>query len=398
MAETPNTEAFYFLADYHALIKCQEPERIARSTLEIAAAWLALGLDPERVHFYRQSDIREIPELTWLLTCVAAKGLLNRAHAYKASVDYNIEQSQDADAGITMGLYSYPVLMAADILMFEAHKVPVGRDQVQHIEIARDLAQRFNHLYGTDLVLPEAVVDEAVATLPGLDGRKMSKSYDNTIGLFLSESELRKAISRIVTNALLPGEAKDPESSHLVTIYNAFADEVSRVQMHADLRAGLSWGEAKTRTFNCINQHLAAARERYQTLLAHPQRVEEILRFGAEKAAKRSKPLIEKLKSAMGLRSLVQAAGQQVGDDPKAVVDPSLRQQRKQTKTPRLVEFKGKDGLYYFKLLSSNGRILFESHAFSDSAALLAAKPAWPESIDDAQAESLAVLLRSQGA
>jgi tryptophanyl-tRNA synthetase len=188
----PEMESFYFLADYHALIKSHDAERVQRSTLEIAATWLAAGLNPDKVWFYRQSDIPQIPELTWLLTCVAGKGLLNRAHAYKAAVDINLAKNEDEDAGISAGLFMYPVLMAADIVLFSANKVPVGRDQIQHIEMARDFAARFNHLYGEHLVLPEAVIEESVATLPGLDGRKMSKSYDNTIPLFASKQELKK--------------------------------------------------------------------------------------------------------------------------------------------------------------------------------------------------------------
>ena len=202
----PGVQSFYFLADYHALIKCEDPARIQRSTLEIAASWLAAGLDPEKVIFYRQSDIPEIPELTWLLTCVTGKGLLNRAHAYKASVDKNHEAGRESDDGVTAGLFMYPVLMAADILMFKAHKVPVGRDQVQHIEMARDMGASFNHLYGEHFVLPEAAIDEHVATLPGLDGRKMSKSYDNTIPLFSSRAQLQKLIGGIVTDSRAPGE------------------------------------------------------------------------------------------------------------------------------------------------------------------------------------------------
>ena len=198
-------QSFYFLADYHALIKCDDPARIQRSTLEIAASWLAAGLDPERVMFYRQSDIPEIPELTWLLTCVTGKGVLNRAHAYKASVDKNEAAGNDPDADVTAGLFMYPVLMGADILMFKAHKVPVGRDQIQHIEMARDMAQRFNYLYGEHLVLPEAQIEESVALLPGLDGRKMSKSYDNTIPLFTPREQLRKLIAGIVTDSRAPG-------------------------------------------------------------------------------------------------------------------------------------------------------------------------------------------------
>ncbi|MDO4968454.1 MAG: tryptophan--tRNA ligase, partial [Comamonadaceae bacterium] len=193
-SRTPGMESFYFLADYHALIKCQDPARVHRSTLEIAASWLACGLDPEHVVFYRQSDVPEIPELNWFLSCVTGKGLLNRAHAYKASQDKNAEAGKELDDGVTAGLFMYPVLMAADILMFNAHKVPVGRDQIQHIEMARDIASSFNHLYGEHFVLPEAAIEENVATLPGLDGRKMSKSYDNTIPLFAPRNELKKLI------------------------------------------------------------------------------------------------------------------------------------------------------------------------------------------------------------
>ncbi|MFZ2297879.1 MAG: tryptophan--tRNA ligase, partial [Aquabacterium sp.] len=224
----PGVESFFFLADYHALIKCDDPARIARSRLEIAATWLAAGLDTERVTFYAQSDIPEITELNWLLTCVTAKGQMNRAHAYKASVDANVAKDEEPDANINMGLYCYPILMAADILMFNAHRVPVGRDQIQHIEMARDVALRFNHLYGggKDLfVLPEAEIEESVATLPGLDGRKMSKSYDNTVPLFDGGPKaLQHAVARIVTDSKLPGEPKDPEGAHLVTLFDAFAD------------------------------------------------------------------------------------------------------------------------------------------------------------------------------
>ncbi|MEY4911967.1 MAG: hypothetical protein RL761_1630, partial [Pseudomonadota bacterium] len=214
-----DVQSFYFLADYHALIKIGEPERVQRSTLEIAASWLAAGVDPERVTFYRQSDIPEIPELTWLLTCVTGKGMLNRAHAYKASVDKNNAAGNDPDADVTAGLFMYPVLMAADILLFNAHKVPVGRDQIQHIEMARDIAQSFNYRYKNGdkdyFTLPEAEIEASVATLPGLDGRKMSKSYDNTIPLFAPRMELKKLIAGIVTDSRLPGEPKDVEGSAL---------------------------------------------------------------------------------------------------------------------------------------------------------------------------------------
>ncbi|MDE0363040.1 MAG: tryptophan--tRNA ligase, partial [Rhodospirillaceae bacterium] len=207
-SQDKSVKSYYFLADYHSLIKSSDPDQLARSTLEVAASWLASGLDPGCV-FYRQSDIPEIMELTWVLTCMTAKGLMNRAHAYKAAVAENeARRNRDPDKAITMGLYSYPILMAADILMFKAHKVPVGRDQIQHVEMARDIAGRFNHHYGETFVLPEAAVDDNTAVLPGLDGRKMSKSYANTIPLFAPEKRFRKLIMRIKTNSQEPGEPK----------------------------------------------------------------------------------------------------------------------------------------------------------------------------------------------
>ncbi len=274
----PGAESFLFLADYHALIKCDDPARIERSRLEIAATWLAAGLDVSRVTFYRQSDIPEIPELNWLLTCVTSKGLMNRAHAYKASTDANEAAGEETDAGVTMGLYCYPVLMAADILMFKANKVPVGRDQVQHIEMARDIAQRFNHLFGQGrelFVLPEAAIEDGVATLPGLDGRKMSKSYDNTIPLFEGGAKaLKSAVARIVTDSKLPGEPKDPDNSHLVTLFDAFAQPEERAAFRADLRAGLGWGEAKQRFLAVLERDIAPMREQYDALMRRPEQIE----------------------------------------------------------------------------------------------------------------------------
>ena len=225
---------FYFLADLHALAKAEDPERIAKSTLEISAAWLALGLDIDNAFFYRQSDIPEIPELTWILTSMTAKGLMNRAHSYKAQVQNNVDNgANDPDKGINMALYSYPILMAADILMFKSTRVPVGRDQKQHIEMTRDIAQRFNHNFGEILIVPEAVISEDTATLAGLDGRKMSKSYDNTIPLFAEEKRLRKLIMKIKTNSLEPGQPKDINNSILYDIYRAFAtpEETKNIQL-----------------------------------------------------------------------------------------------------------------------------------------------------------------------
>ena len=297
-------ESFFFLADYHALIKCQSPELVQQSTREIAASWLACGLDPQRVYFYRQSDIPEIPELTWMLTCLTAKGLMNRAVAYKAAVDANAEAGEDPDFGITMGLYSYPVLMAADILLFGAHQVPVGRDQIQHIEMARDIAQRFNHRYGELFTLPEAVVDDNVAVLAGLDGRKMSKSYNNTIPLFLPEKQLLKHINRIKTNLQEPGEPKDPDSSTVFQVWRAFASAQQSAQMRADFAAGIGWGEAKKRLFELVNAELAEPRRRYEELMAQPELIERLLREGAERARAKSVPFLKSVRAAVGIRPL----------------------------------------------------------------------------------------------
>jgi tryptophanyl-tRNA synthetase len=299
-----DVQSYYFLADYHALVKNRDPDRMKRSTLEIAATWLALGLDTERAVFYRQSDVPEIPELTWILTCSTAKGLMNRAHAYKAAVQENVDAGEDPDFAITMGLFSYPVLMAADILMFNSTHVPVGRDQVQHLEMARDIAQRFNHHYGEIFELPEAVVDEHVAVLPGQDGRKMSKSYNNTIPLWLPEKKLRKAIMRIVTNSLEPGEPKDPDSSALYAIYAAFASPEQRAEMRQAYHDGIAWGEAKQQTFELINAELLAGRERYEALMADPRRIEETLVEGAARARAWATPFLGHIREAVGIRKL----------------------------------------------------------------------------------------------
>jgi tryptophanyl-tRNA synthetase len=299
-----DVQSFYFLADFHALIKCQDPALVHQSTTEIAATWLALGLDPEEVVFYRQSDIPEIPELTWMLNCMAAKGLMNRAHAYKAAVAANEEAGEDTDYGVTMGLYSYPVLMAADILMFNATQVPVGKDQIQHVEMARDIAGRFNHHYGEHFVMPEAVVDDKVAVLQGLDGRKMSKSYGNTIPLFLPEKQLKKHINKIKTNLLEPGEPKDPDTSTVFQVWQAFASDEQTETMRQAFLDGIAWGEAKKQLFELVNGELAEARERYNDLLANPKYMEELLQMGAEKARAYSTPLLQSCREAVGIRPL----------------------------------------------------------------------------------------------
>jgi tryptophanyl-tRNA synthetase len=299
-----SVDSFFFLADYHALIKCQDADAVHQSSLEIAAAWLALGLDPDQVVFYRQSDIPEIAELNWFLTCMTAKGLMNRAHAYKAAVQANQEAGEDDDLAITMGLFSYPTLMAADILMFNASDIPVGRDQIQHVEMARDIAQRFNHHYGEHFVLPSAVVDDNVAVLQGLDGRKMSKSYNNTIPLFLTEKKLKKHINKIKTNLLEPGEPKETDDSAVFQLWQAFATEQQTAEMRQQFADGIAWGEAKKQLFELINDQLQAPRERYNQLMENPAEVEKVLQQGAKKAREHSSALLADVRKAVGIRPL----------------------------------------------------------------------------------------------
>jgi tryptophanyl-tRNA synthetase len=300
-----STQHFYFLADYHSLAKNEDPDKIGQSTLEIAAAWLALGLDADHAFFYRQSDIPEIPELTWILTGMTAKGLMNRAHSYKAAVQANVESdNKDPDKGITMALYSYPILMAADILMFKSSKVPVGQDQKQHVEMARDIAQRFNHHYGDTFVLPEAVIGEDTAVLKGLDGRKMSKSYNNAIPLFADEKRLRKLIMKIKTNSLEPGEPKSTQDSTLYDIYKAFATADETRDIEAKFANGIAWGEMKQTLFETINETIKPARAEYDRLIADPAVVEVELLKGAARAREVSAPFLDQIRAAIGIRKL----------------------------------------------------------------------------------------------
>lgn len=294
--------ALYFIADYHSLVKLWDAKIRQQFVLEIAATWLALGLDPDKVIFYRQSHVPEIAELNWILTSIAAKGLLNRAHAYKDKVAKNIAAGNDNDAAITMGLYCYPILMAADILAFNADAVPVGQDQVQHIEIARDIAARFNHLYQTDLfVMPTVVTETKAVTIPGLDGRKMSKSYDNTISLFSSAKKLRQCVMKIVTNSQMPGEPKQYENDTLHQIYCAFATAQEVQTIEQSYRDGIAWGEMKQVLFEKMDAVLAAPREQYQYYLAHPQTVFEILQQGEIKARKIAQGILQRVKTAIGI-------------------------------------------------------------------------------------------------
>ena len=353
-SHTPGVQSFYFLADYHALIKCEDPVRIRRSTLEIAASWLAAGLDPEKVMFYRQSDIPEIPELTWLLTCVTGKGLLNRAHAYKGAQDKNAATGRDTDDGVTAGLFMYPVLMAADILLFKSHKVPVGRDQIQHIEMARDIAASFNHQYGGEhFVFPEAVVDENVATLPGLDGRKMSKSYNNTIPLFCSREQLRKHVGGLLTDSRAPGEPKDVEGSALFQIYQAFASAAETAALRQQYAHGIAWGDAKQMLFERVDSAIAPMRAQYETLINEPERIEQTLLAGAERARALATPFLRELRAAVGLRPLA-------GTSPGAA---SIGKAAKADKVAKAAfkQYRERDGKFYFKLVAADGRLLLQS-------------------------------------
>lgn len=344
------TESFYFLSDYHALIKCQDAARVEESRVQIAATWLACGLDPKHVHFYRQSDLPEVMELNWILNCVCSKGLMNRAHAYKAKVDASLAKGEEPDAEVTMGLFCYPILMAADILIFRSNLIPVGKDQIQHIEMCRDLATRFNQIYGNGkeiLVLPEALVSEETELLPGLDGRKMSKSYNNVIPLFEGgEKALKEAIFKIVTDSKLPGEPKDPASTSLTVIFDAFATKEERADFRRKLEAGLGWGEAKQLVFEKINAELAPKRKKYEELMAHPELVEEILREGAERIRPLADALIAEVREAVGLRPF------------KAVQKAAAKAEVKKSAGAAQLKQYREDGKFYLKLVDADGRTL----------------------------------------
>lgn len=295
-------QALYFIADYHALTTVKDGPTMKQLTFDVAATWLALGLDPDKVIFFRQSDIPEVTEFTWILACFTAKGLLNRAHAYKASVDDNLAAGLPPDEGINAGLYSYPVLMAADILLYGSHFVPVGLDQKQHIEIARDIAMAFNSNYGEVLILPEAVIREEVMTIPGLDGRKMSKSYDNVIPMFAPSKALKKSVMRIVTDSRAPEEPKDPETDNVFSIYRHFAppEEVDRVRQRY-LRGGVAYSEIKGALYEHLDATFGEAREKYETLMQDQHYLEAVLERGAQKARKIATPMLAKVKAVIGV-------------------------------------------------------------------------------------------------
>jgi|TARA_B100001093_G_scaffold237107_1_gene227187 tryptophanyl-tRNA synthetase len=298
-------KSFLFLADYHSLIKQQNPRLTHQSSLEIASAWLACGLNPDQTFFYRQSKVPQILELNWVLSNVTSKGLLNRAHAYKAAQDSNKENNDsDLDKGITAGLFNYPVLMAADILIFNANEIPVGSDQKQHIEMTRDIAARFNHIYGEVFNLPEAKIQENTALLPGFDGRKMSKSYGNFIELFSSEKALQKSINKIQTDSKEPGESKSTEDSNLFSYFQAFLNQESISTVEKNFLEGMGWGDLKKELFTIINDEISPYRENYFSLLKNPEQVEEILRMGERKVLDIAESTMVEVREKIGIKAL----------------------------------------------------------------------------------------------
>ena len=291
-------ESFFFLADYHSIIKNQNVDEIKNSVENVALAWLSCGLDPSNTNFYRQSDVPEILELSWILNCVTSKGLMNRAHAYKSETSKN---TSDPDKGITMGLFSYPILMAADILMFDSTHVPVGSDQIQHLEMTRDIAARFNHLFKPLLTLPEPIIQEKEEVVLGTDGKKMSKSYGNVIPLLENEKVLKKSIMKIVTNSLEPGEPKDSKNCTVFDLYKYFATESEINIFQKSYDNGISWGEAKEILFDSINKELQPIRTKYEELSENKDHINDLLSDGAKKTRIIAKEKILQIREAVGL-------------------------------------------------------------------------------------------------
>ena len=295
-------ESFYFLADYHAIIKNSKSTEVTDSVKNVALAWLASGLNPNKSFFYRQSDVPEILELSWVLNCVTAKGLMNRSHAYKAAT--NLNNNDDEDKGITMGLFSYPILMAADILMFNATHVPVGADQIQHIEMTRDIAGRFNHLYKKTFILPEAIIQSTNETVPGIDGQKMSKSYGNIIPLLSTEKQLKKSIAKIVTNSLEPGDPKDSSNCTVFALYKYFASKPMIDELYDDYKKGISWGDAKNKLFEVVNNEITPIRESYEKLQEDKDFINDLLSDGSNKVRPIAKELLDSIRSSVGINKI----------------------------------------------------------------------------------------------
>ena len=294
-------ESYYFLADYHAIIKNSDSKEVSDSVKNVALAWLASGLDTNKSYFYRQSDVPEILELSWILNCVTAKGLMNRSHAYKAATEANLN---DEDKGITMGLFSYPVLMAADILMFNATHVPVGADQIQHLEMTRDIAARFNHIYKKTFELPEAIIQYKKDTVPGIDGQKMSKSYGNTIPLLSSEKQLKKSIAKIVTNSLEPGDPKDPTTCTVFKLYKYFASDELIKEFENDYKEGIGWGDAKNKLFNIINNEMLPLREKYISLENDKNLLNDLLHDGSKKVRPIAQEMLASIRDSIGIKNI----------------------------------------------------------------------------------------------
>ncbi len=295
-------QALYFIADYHALTTVKNKKELEDLTYQVTATWLALGLNPDDVIFYRQSDIPEVFELAWVLACFTAKGLLNRAHAYKTIVDDNVSTGREEDKGINTGLFTYPVLMASDILLYGSHVVPVGLDQQQHLEITRDVAILFNKTYREVLVVPEAVIRKEVMTITGLDGRKMSKSYNNVIPIFAPSSQVRKQVMRIVTDSKRPEESKDPDECNVFAIYQHFADDdavAAKRQLYHD--GGLAYGDMKKELFELLETTFSAQREEYNVLMESRDELDKVLEKGAEKARDIAIPIMTKVRKAVGV-------------------------------------------------------------------------------------------------
>ena len=301
-ARNEELDPVYFVADYHGLTKVRDQKQMQELSYGIAATWLALGLDPNKVIFYRQSDVPEIFELSWILACFTPKGLMNRAHAYKAIVDKNRKEDREEDEGVNMGLFTYPILMASDILLFQSHYVPVGKDQIQHVEIARDLATAFNHQFGETFTMPDHIVDENTSVIPGLDGRKMSKSYHNTIPLFEEPTKLKKVINRITTDSTGPEEPKNPETSTVFALYKEFASEEQKIEMRKKFKEGIGWGDAKKELFLVMNDFLTEPREAFRYYMSHTDELDRILEEGAQKARAKAQPLLQEVKRKLGIR------------------------------------------------------------------------------------------------
>ncbi len=302
LAENENVSAYLFIADSHSLTAPPPPQALKDSIYRVTACWLACGLNPETAVFYRQSDIPELFELSWILSCVTPKGLMNRAHSYKAKRDQNERAGKkDLDDGVNMGLYNYPILMGADILLFSPREVPVGRDQAQHLEMIRDIAQKFNRARKKDLlVIPKAFVREE-KILPGLDGNKMSKSYHNEIPLFLESEKLKKLVSKIKTDSTPADEPKDPGNCLIFEMFRRLASEGEIQGLRERYAQGISWGEAKSVLFEKLEDHFKDKKPIYDHYIRQPGKMEKILQKGCEKARAEARAFLKEIKMSLGL-------------------------------------------------------------------------------------------------